>query len=307
MPQSAPEAGGTFTYRTEGGQWGLPEGVDAASFHREDWAAGLRATVTDCLVDGRPFAVVVPAGPVAGLQLGWTLWTGERQGEGAGSFVAGRVVDVSSHVHDAVRDQIAHHLAAALSARQTIDLAKGALMLAYGLQADEAFELLVFCSQRTNTRVNDLAQRVTDLMNGRVADGRLGSDLARDALEGVLVARDQAAATEGSGAVGRTRGDLTLRASTAGGASVLAAAGDLHLAHAPGMAAALSRLLEDLAAGDVLLVDLTGVDHLGPAGVWLLESMARRSRSMGVELRLVASGQARGALVQAGVATVDVG
>jgi anti-anti-sigma regulatory factor len=255
-------------------------------------------------VDGLPFAVVVPVGPEAGPQLRWTLWTGARQGQGDGAFVEGRVLDVSSQLHEAVSSQIAGHLAVALSARQTIDLAKGALMLAYGLDADAAFELLVFCSQRTNTRVNDLAQRVTDLLGGDHA--ALGSNPARDALEGALVPGARRAAGEVSSS-SLSRGGLSMRESSAGGASVLAVSGPVHLATTPALASALTRLLDGLAAGDVLLVDLSGVDHLGPAGVWLLEAMARRARSGGVELRLVAAGQARGALAEVGIAAGDVG
>jgi anti-anti-sigma regulatory factor len=53
------------------------------------------------------------------------------------------------------------------------------------------------------------------------------------------------------------------------------------------MAQELTARLDPLSAGDVLLVDLTEVDHLGPAGVWVMDSLARRCRLAGVELRLV--------------------
>jgi anti-anti-sigma regulatory factor len=48
-------------------------------------------------------------------------------------------------------------------------------------------------------------------------------------------------------------------------------------------------LLQRLASGEVLVVDLSGVDHLGPVGVFVLESLSRRARAAGVELRVVAA------------------
>lgn len=48
----------------------------------------------------------------------------------------------------------------ALSTRDLIGQAKGMLMLTHGIDADEAFDLLRTASQRDNTKLRDLAQRI---------------------------------------------------------------------------------------------------------------------------------------------------
>jgi GAF domain-containing protein len=58
---------------------------------------------------------------------------------------------------------------AALSTRDLIGQAKGMLMLTHGIDADEAFDLLRTASQRDNTKLRDLAQRIVsgdDIVTG---------------------------------------------------------------------------------------------------------------------------------------------
>jgi AmiR/NasT family two-component response regulator len=49
----------------------------------------------------------------------------------------------------------------ALEARATIDQAKGILMERYKLTADAAFQALAAVSMHTNTKVRDIAERLT--------------------------------------------------------------------------------------------------------------------------------------------------
>jgi GAF domain-containing protein len=53
-------------------------------------------------------------------------------------------------------------LQTALASRAVIDQAKGKLMASQNCSADEAFQLLVKVSQRENTRLRDVAQRIVD-------------------------------------------------------------------------------------------------------------------------------------------------
>ena len=48
----------------------------------------------------------------------------------------------------------------AMASRATIEQAKGALMLVYGLDAEAAFSLLSWQSQRSNIKLRDLAERL---------------------------------------------------------------------------------------------------------------------------------------------------
>ena len=54
------------------------------------------------------------------------------------------------------------HMARALSMRDLIGQAKGILMERHRITADQAFALLVRASQRTNTKLTDIAQELTD-------------------------------------------------------------------------------------------------------------------------------------------------
>ncbi|MXM67718.1 anti-sigma factor antagonist [Streptomyces sp. HUCO-GS316] len=54
----------------------------------------------------------------------------------------------------------------AMQTRPTIDLARGILMAAFGLDPDDAMTALVTASQNTNTKLHHLAQDLVDATNG---------------------------------------------------------------------------------------------------------------------------------------------
>jgi hypothetical protein len=72
----------------------------------------------------------------------------------------GYYVDLTGTLDDARRDALNSTLPDLFAARATIEQAKGALMLVYGLGADQAFELLQWRSQQTNTKLRALATQV---------------------------------------------------------------------------------------------------------------------------------------------------
>lgn len=63
--------------------------------------------------------------------------------------------------------ELAQQLEEALSSRAVIDQAKGIIMGAQGLTADEAFEVLRRASQRENTKLRDIAHRIVEQARSR--------------------------------------------------------------------------------------------------------------------------------------------
>ncbi|PRC42887.1 hypothetical protein C6A85_000000108190 [Mycobacterium sp. ITM-2017-0098] len=68
--------------------------------------------------------------------------------------------DLTDTFDDARRDALDASLPDLFAARAAIEQAKGALMLVYGVGADQAFELLQWRSQQTNTKLRALAAQV---------------------------------------------------------------------------------------------------------------------------------------------------
>jgi GAF domain-containing protein len=63
--------------------------------------------------------------------------------------------------------ELAAQLQQALDSRAVIEQAKGILMASRGLDAEQAFEVLVSASQRENTQLRDVATTVVDTTVGR--------------------------------------------------------------------------------------------------------------------------------------------
>ncbi len=72
----------------------------------------------------------------------------------------GYYVDVSDTADGYRREAIDNTLPRLLEARVVIEQAKGALMLAYGINADQAFRVLRWRSQETNIKLKTIAERL---------------------------------------------------------------------------------------------------------------------------------------------------
>jgi hypothetical protein len=112
-----------------------------------------------------------------------TIGEGIRDGDGQIVQVRGCIIDVTDSLHRDIA--AATRLAVELSARSraAIEQAKGALMITYGLNEDEAFASLRWHSQHTNIKLRDIAARLTDRTNdpdiaGLTADGKITKILA---------------------------------------------------------------------------------------------------------------------------------
>ena len=112
-----------------------------------------------------------------------TIGEGVRGDDGQVVRVRGYLIDVTDSLH---RDlAAATRMAVELSAgsRAAIEQAKGALMITYGLDEDEAFALLRWHSQHANIKLRDVAAGITHRTNdpdiaGLPADGKITEILA---------------------------------------------------------------------------------------------------------------------------------
>lgn len=76
-------------------------------------------------------------------------------------------------VTEAVQSDITAVLSEAATARARIEQAKGVLMAAYGISAERAFDILVWRSQETNSKLRDLASRFLATINQKAPPDRL--------------------------------------------------------------------------------------------------------------------------------------
>ncbi|MHA0286348.1 PAS and ANTAR domain-containing protein [Mycobacterium sp. C3-094] len=94
--------------------------------------------------------------------------------EGAVVGTEGYYVDLTETLDRERRAALDESLPDLFEARAAIEQAKGALMLTYGVDADQAFKLLMWRSQQTNTKLRALAaQLVSELSAVTVDDAGL--------------------------------------------------------------------------------------------------------------------------------------
>jgi GAF domain-containing protein len=74
------------------------------------------------------------------------------------------IVQARRYLHTQERVE---EITVALTSRAEIDQAKGVLMARHGITADKAFEMLVIRSQRTNTKLRDIARDLLKSLPGR--------------------------------------------------------------------------------------------------------------------------------------------
>ncbi|WP_369055887.1 ANTAR domain-containing protein [Kineococcus terrestris] len=307
---------GTYVADLPGGRWWWSAGTSAVHGGERRWTAlsadrvrdlygpagwqHLLAAVRSCALHGEPFAVQVPVltdpGPAAhpaapeaaAAAPRAVVVTGAADPERPGTplrRVRGHVVDVSAATDGWIGQRVQEQLEVALASRTLIDQAKGALMLAYGVDAEEAFGLLKWYSMHSQVKLAVLAQRLVDLVSRTSvlpagAHGRV-DDLLDRALAAGEGGRD-------GGAAGGPGEDLVVegpRACDAG--RLLTVRGEVDLLTARRFAAAVGTAEAQAAPPERVVVDLTGVDYLGSAAVSVLTAADRRCRRAGTPLTVV--------------------
>jgi hypothetical protein len=155
----------------------------AAHQHPDD-RCGTVDLITAAVTDGNPFCSrhrILDA--LRRVHTVVTIGEGIRDADGRVVQVRGYLIDVTDSLHRdvAAATRLAVELSAATRAR--IEQAKGALMITYGIDENEAFELLRRHSQHTNIKIRDIATGITHRANdpaltGLTADRKITEILA---------------------------------------------------------------------------------------------------------------------------------
>lgn len=224
----------------------------------------------ECLSGGKIFSFLYRVVDAAG-DLRWALLAGEGVfgADGAVTGIRGYLIDLTEPQARARSQEIASATRKAVASRATIEQAKGALMLVYGLDAEAAFALLSWQSQHSNIKLRDLAERLVAAVGGDIH----ASSGIRQRLDEIVYSLPD------TPAVIAARGEdslLAVEQETKDGAVVLHLSGEIDMATGPRLERSLATALMAAAPPGPLIVDLTGVQHLGSVGIALLTSYHRR-------------------------------
>jgi PAS domain S-box-containing protein len=186
-----PQRIGRFSFYVDGQRWEWSENVERlhgyepgtaspttdlvlGHTHPDDWQGF--ADVLDRVADGEPLSSRHRIIDAAG-RTHWVVVVGDRIIDDAGDVIgtSGFYVDITA----TMESDISTALSKVMEARAEIEQAKGLIMAAYGISADQAFDILVWRSQETNVKVRRLAQRFINAMTGGLpADTRRQVDRA---------------------------------------------------------------------------------------------------------------------------------
>lgn len=103
-------------------------------------------------------------------------------GQPAGSpieVLEGYYIDLTADFDEQIRLGSDKAIDAVLGSRAIIEQAKGALILAYGINADAAFAMLIWWSKNHNVKIRDLAHRLIEAAQGRPVIARSKESLDR--------------------------------------------------------------------------------------------------------------------------------
>ncbi len=200
----------------------------------------------------------------------------------------GLLVDLGAEIGASAARRADDMLAAAIASREVIDQAKGAAMLAYGLDGPAAFELLRWHSEHLNVKVRTLAERLLDVLPGRTP----GTD-PRTALDAALagLASDPQDGREGGVAAGGSHdtlpAHLDVRQAQEGRTVLVSLTGEADGSTAATLVSALAAALRAVPPRGVLAVDATGLRRPGPVAALYVGRLRRRCEHAGVTLRVL--------------------
>ena len=115
------------------------------------------------LHDGEPFSnthrVIDTAGSVHQVVV-----VADRMVDDSGAVVgtSGHYIDLTDTFDETRKSVLSDELPGVVAARAVIEQAKGALMMVYKINADQAFRILQWRSQQTNTKLRDLAAELVE-------------------------------------------------------------------------------------------------------------------------------------------------
>lgn len=188
--------------------------------------------------------------------------------------VRGVTSDVTVDLQAEATRRAQAQISSAIDSHRIVDQATGIIMLAYSLSSDQAFQLIRWLSQRNNTKLRIIAERVIEAAgHGDLLSNTTGYDLDRLFSDAVVT---DSTPSGGSDRLGqRFSTEVELRHDS----TRLTVRGVVDLSATPSLAKALA------AAGSLrprqnLIIDLSGVTHLAPTGLYELDSFQHRARSL---------------------------
>lgn len=136
--------------------------------HPED-RDGVANTLQRVLNEGEPFSSRHRIIDTAG-RIHFVVVVGGRltDDEGTPIGTAGFYIDVTDDRDSDIRTSIDAALPELVEARAAIEQAKGALMIAYGIDADRAFDVLKWCSQESNVKLRTIAESLVKALPNAV-------------------------------------------------------------------------------------------------------------------------------------------
>ncbi|WP_436698151.1 PAS and ANTAR domain-containing protein [Nocardioides sp. BYT-33-1] len=119
-------------------------------------------TLRDAIADGAPFNVyyrILVGGEIRNVVL---VGEGRHDGRSGGKVdqLVGYYLDLTPELDAETAAAADAAVAASAASRDTIEQAKGILMLGYGLDADAAFAMLKWWSRNRNVKVREVAERL---------------------------------------------------------------------------------------------------------------------------------------------------
>ncbi|HEY5877311.1 MAG TPA: ANTAR domain-containing protein [Nakamurella sp.] len=247
--------------------------------HPDD-RTGNASAVLDALRRGRPFASrhrILDSRQTERLIV--TVGNAERDGADEVRRIHGFMIDITGSFRRDLAESTHAAVEAAGTSRAAIDQAKGALMLVYGMDDDAAFELLKWYSQRSNIKLRELAETLVSAASQGMP---VGGDSRRRLDEVFFGLAGGQAAAEPSAAPGELAATVTVEI----GIPVLRVAGDVDLSTGPQFTALMAALVGQAERPDPVVVDLTGLGHLGSVGLAVLTQFHRRCQGKGTPLRV---------------------
>lgn len=143
-----------------------------ASKHPDD-RARVAALIDRVSITAEPFSIAYRVVAGDGIERR-VLLVGESDvcDDGAPTLIQGYYIDLTDDFLNDREQSVQEALAASAESRAVIEQAKGVLMLAYELNADQAFSMLRWWSRNHNVKVRDLAQK---LIESAAEDGGLST------------------------------------------------------------------------------------------------------------------------------------
>lgn len=180
MGSGAPQRVGRFRFLLDGQRWEWSDAVarmhgyepgtvqpttELLLQHKHPEDREQVAAVLDLVLGGQPFSsrhrIIDTAGHTHLVIVVGDLL---RDDQGTVTGTSGFYIDVT----EAQQSEITAMMSDIAASRSLIEQAKGVLMAAYGVSAQRAFEILVWRSQETNTKLREFAAQFLEAISGKV-------------------------------------------------------------------------------------------------------------------------------------------